>query len=108
MCDKETVLCCVLRGNMETWEVTSNESSLLLLSPFVLVRMPNHFLTIKHLRVEQMQQRQSTTVKRGVTKLKRVGNLTCLCEASNVKKHDENNKSKEHKFSDALFRKSPF
>lgn len=67
------------------WEVASNELSLPSLALFVLVRMPNHFLTIKRLRVERTLRRQSSTVKRGVTKLKRVVNLTCLCAASNGK-----------------------
>lgn len=33
-----------------------------------------------------MRRRQSSTVKRGVTKLKHIVNLTCLCAASNRKK----------------------
>lgn len=48
--------------------------------------MPNYFLTIKRLRVEQTQHRQSSTVKRGGTKLRRAINLTRLCAASNGKK----------------------
>lgn len=68
------------------WEVASNELSPPSLALFVLVRMPNYFLTIKRLRVEQTQRRQSSTVKRGGTKLRRAINLTRLCAASNGKK----------------------
>lgn len=68
------------------WEVASNELSLPSLALLVLVRMPNYFLTMKCLRVKQMQRRQSSTVKRGGTKLRRGINLARLCAESNRKK----------------------
>lgn len=60
------------------WEAASNQTSFLSLSLFVLVRITNYFLAIKHLRVERTR-RQSSTVKREENKLKRVINLTSVC-----------------------------
>lgn len=77
------------------WEVASNQMSFLSLSLFVLARMPNYFLTIKNLGVEQTH-RQSSTVKRGGNKLECVINVTSVCAKQTV------NAARSQKFRELL------
>lgn len=74
-CDKEAVV----------WEAASNQTSSLSLSPFVLGRIPNYFLTRVHFWTEETHK-QSSTVRRGIKKKTKTCYQfgICLCKTSSL------------------------